>query len=58
MILFSIGIVVTNEQLERIMESIDLNKCDEIIRNQIYYIRISVRLRYSCNGGDFRYSTD
>lgn len=40
------------------MRKIDLNECEEIIRNHIYYIRKPIKLRYSHYDGTFGYSTD
>lgn len=47
-----------DEQLKSVLARIDLNKCDEIIKNHIYYSKRPVRQRCYRGDGSFRYIND
>lgn len=47
-----------DEQLKSVLARIDLNKCDEIIKNHIYYSKRPVRQRCYRGDGSFRYISD
>lgn len=47
-----------DEQLKSVLVRIDLNKCDEIIKNHIYYSKRPVRQRCYRGDGSFRYIND
>lgn len=47
-----------DEQLKSVLARIDLNECDEIIKNHIYYSKRPVRQRCYRGDGSFRYIND
>lgn len=47
-----------DEQPKSVLARIDLNKCDEIIKNHIYYSKRPVRQRCYRGDGSFRYIND
>ena len=47
-----------DEQLKSVLALIDLNECDEIIKNHIYYSKRPVRQRCYRGDGSFRYIND
>ena len=49
---------MTDEQLEKILKSIDLNECEPIINNHIYYFKKLIKSRVSRDDGTYRYSAD
>lgn len=49
---------VTDEQLKSILDKIEINECEEIIENYIYYIKKQVRQRYSRGDGSFGYAKE
>lgn len=49
---------MTDEQLKSVLGQIDINECEVINENYIYYIKMPVRQRYSCSGGGYRYRTN
>ena len=49
---------MTDEQLEKILKSIDLNECEPIINNYIYYLKKLIKNRVCREDGTYRYSTD
>lgn len=47
-----------DEQLKSVLARIDLNECDKIIKNHIYYSKRPVRQRCYRGDGSFRYIND
>lgn len=49
---------MTNEKLRYILKQVELDECNEVITNYIYYIKREIKQR--CNNGDgsFRYVVD
>ena len=46
------------DQLKYILQQINLNECEELVENYIYYSRRSVRQRCYHGDGSYRYTTD
>ena len=47
-----------DDQLKYILQQIDLDECEELIENYIYYSRRPVRQRCYHGDGSYRYTTD
>lgn len=47
-----------DEQLKTILEKMNINECEEIRKNHIYYIQKPIRQRVNHGDGSFSYSTD
>lgn len=47
-----------DEQLKSLLERIDINECEEVIQNHIYYSKRPVRQRCYQGDGSFRYIED
>ena len=50
--------ILKDEQLKYILQQINLNECEEIVENYIYYSRRPVRQRCSHGDGTYGYVTD
>ena len=49
---------MTNEQLEKILDRINLSDCDPIIPNYIFYIKKRIKSRVNNGDGTYCFSTD
>ena len=47
-----------DEQLKAVLDRIDINECEEIIENYIYYSKRPVRQRYYRGDGSYGYAED
>lgn len=47
-----------DEQLKIILEKMDIDECEEVKKNYIYYIQKPIRQRVNYGDGRFRYFTD
>lgn len=47
-----------DEQLKYVLERIDLDECEEVVGNHIYYIRKAIRQRYDKYDKGYGYTTD
>lgn len=47
-----------DEQLKYVLERIDLDECEEVVENQIYYCKKPVKKRCYRGDGSFRYIQD
>ena len=50
--------ILKDDQLKYILQQINLNECEELVENYIYYSRRSVRQRCYHGDGSYRYTTD
>lgn len=49
---------MTDDWLENVLKSIDIDECEPIIEDYIYYLKKPIKSRVSRGDGTFMYSTD
>lgn len=49
---------MTNEQLHTILRNLNLNECEEVFSNHIYYVKKPIKQRISYGDGSFGYATE
>lgn len=47
-----------DEQLKRVLDQIDIDECEEVVANHIFYCEKAVRQRYAHGDGSYSYMTD